>query len=40
MVHTYFQIDGSFEHETLYLLASTPTSYEDGDFDWYNNMYS
>jgi hypothetical protein len=33
MVHTYFQINGSFEHETLYLLASTPISYKDNDFD-------
>lgn len=38
MVHTYFQVNGFFKHETLYLLASAPTSYEDSYFDQYNNL--
>jgi hypothetical protein len=33
MVYTYLQINEFFEHETLYLLASTLTSYKDNDFD-------
>ena len=38
MVHTYFQINRFFKHETLHLLVSVRASYMERDFDLYNSF--
>lgn len=38
MVHTYFQINRFFKHETLHLLVSARASYMERDFDLYNSF--